>query len=280
LGRVYADIWIDADGATEVKFIAEMSEARIGELADSFRNAEPFPHVVIDDLIRAAAMPQFEPFPAPDDAVWHQFKDRYQQGKRACSDLEHIPSPYRDLLAESATPAFLKYLEAITGIEGLIPDPYFEGGGLHASGPGGVLAPHTDFHLYRRLGLYRMLNVLIYFNPGWTEADGGALELYRKGETIPGVSVVPIAGRAVIFRTDDQSVHGFTRPVAEGKWRNSVALYYYSAHDSAGFSGDTTTHWQNRRIEGARRIAFNALIFGSRALSKLAHMVDPNTKPR
>lgn len=255
-----------------------MSETRISGLADAFRNAQPFPHVVIDDFIPSSVLPRFEPFPSPDDAVWHHFTDRYQQGKRACNDLEHIPSPFRDLLVECSTPAFLQRLEAITGIEKLIPDPYFEGGGLHASGPGGVLAPHTDFHLYRRLGLYRMLNLLIYFNPGWTEADGGALELYRKGETTPGASVVPVSGRAVIFRTDDQSVHGFTRPIAEGKWRNSVALYYYTARDSAGFSGDTTTHWQNRGIGGVRRAAFDALIFGSRVLSKLAHMVDPNTR--
>ena len=265
-------------GWDDVKFIADLSEARIAELARSFREAQPFPYLAIDDLMRSQALPAFDPFPSSDDAFWHHFKDRYQHNKRACNDLDRIPSPYRDLLVECSSPAFLDLLEKITGIEDLIPDPYFEGGGLHSSGAGGVLAPHTDFHFYRRLGLYRRLNVLIYFNPGWTEADGGALELYRKGETTPGASVVPVLGRAVVFRTDDQSVHGFTKPVADGKWRNSVALYYYTARDAAGFSGDTTTHWQNRKISGLRRAAFDALIFGSRALSKLAHMVDPNTK--
>jgi hypothetical protein len=52
-----------------------------------------------------------------------------------------------------------------------------EGGGLHLSGPGGILAPHTDFHTYGRLDLYRRLNVIVYLNPDWTKGDGGELVL-------------------------------------------------------------------------------------------------------
>ena len=40
---------------------------------------------------------------------------------------------------------FLRFLERLTGIDQLIPDPYFIGGGLHQIVPGGKLGIHADF---------------------------------------------------------------------------------------------------------------------------------------
>ena len=41
-----------------------------------------------------------------------------------------------------------------------------------------------------------------------------------------------------------ESVHGFPVPVAEGKWRRSVALYYYTAAPTKNFSGDEMSYWR------------------------------------
>src|SRR3546814_6396188 len=76
---------------------------------------------------------------------------------------------------------FLAFLEALTGIERLIPDPYFEGGGFHEIGRGGYLNVHADFNLNKRLNLRRRLNVLIYLNKDWEPAFGGDLELWDAG---------------------------------------------------------------------------------------------------
>ena len=46
--------------------------------------------------------------------------------------------------------AFLRFLEALTGIAALIPDPQFRGSGLHFVGPGGRLAVHADFARYEQ----------------------------------------------------------------------------------------------------------------------------------
>ncbi len=136
----------------------------------------------------------------------------------------------------------MSFLEAVTGIEKLIPDPYLKGGGLHLSGPGGVLVPHTDFHNYGELDLYRQLNVLVYLNPGWDESWGGCLELFEDRQAERASSkIVPTWGTCVIFRTDDLSVHGFPVPIAPGHWRRSIALYYYTARENSTFSGDSTT---------------------------------------
>src|SRR5205085_3553897 len=157
-------------------------------------------------------------------------------------------APWGEVLDELQSGPFLQLLERITGIERLIPDPYLEGGGLHLSTGGGILAPHTDFHLYRRLGLYRRVNILVYLNPVWRPGDGGELELMHAKRPDNKVRIDPRWGRCVIFETSDISVHGFTNPVRQGAVRRSLALYYYTSTEATVFSGDATTHWREHGI--------------------------------
>jgi hypothetical protein len=270
------------DGSAD-EWVESPSDEDATRLRRSFEAAQPFAHLVLDDFITPAGKAALAgaEFPGPDWPHWSRFLDEYQKEKRVCADLRRMPAPFADLIRRCCEPAFLKTLEAITGLGPLIPDPYLDGGGLHMSGGGGVLAPHTDFHLYERLDLYRVINLLIYFNEDWTAEDGGRLELYRKGEATPAVSLVPAFGRAVIFRTDDDSIHGFTEPVARGRWRRSVALYYYTSRESERFRGDTATHWRSHgpRLTGPRLAVFEGLILASRALSKMAHLINPNRRP-
>lgn len=144
--------------------------------------------------------------------------------------------------------------------------------------------PHTDSHYYERLRLYRRINVLLYLNPDWEESFGGSLELWEKGETQPAKVVVPTWGSCVIFRTDDRSVHGFSTPVAAGRWRRSLALYYYSSHDMAHFSGDPHIYWQQHgNHSGMNRLrlrAYQLLTGAAQRLSILAHRANPNKERR
>ena len=178
------------------------------------------------------------------------------------------------------SPVSLKTIEEITGINKLIPDPYLNGGGLHLSIEGGTLSPHTDFHFYEKLNLYRRVNLILYLNENWTEIDGGQLELALPNDSAPAVRVEPIFGRIVIFRTDDNSVHGFTNQVGIGKVRRSIALYYYTSVDSAVFSGDQTTYWREhgnlRGVKIIRLGIYKGLLKVSRSISLLAQVVNPN----
>lgn len=254
---------------------------RTDELSAAFSTATPFPHLVVDDVLRVPADELLPAFPGPDWPHWHRFEDSYQAGKMFCQDIAAIPEPLAAVIRELSQPPFLEWLERVSGVEGLIPDPYLEGGGLHCTGQGGILAPHTDFHLYPRLDLYRQVNVLVYLNPEWSQEDGGCLELWEKGASAPAKTVVPAWGRCVVFRTDDRSVHGFSSPIARpGLWRRSIALYYYTAVENESFAGDTTTHWQEHgehgRIGRIRLGLYRTLLLGSRGLAMLAHRANPN----
>jgi hypothetical protein len=263
-----------AGGAWDFAGFQEQVEAA----APGYGTAEPFPHAVFRNVLSLdpAVM---DDFPEPEWPAWTALGDTYQFRKFTCSNIESIPEPFKGLIQDLCGPTFLRSLEKLTGINKLIPDPYLKGGGLHMSGPGGVLAPHTDFHLYEPLGLYRRINVLVYLNDDWDESYGGCLELGEPGK--PTKTVVPQWGTTMVFTTDNRSVHGFPKPIVDGSWRKSIALYYYTAEETKEFGGDTTTAWRThgehrgvvRRTRLGLYLGLNRL---SKAVSLAAHLVNPN----
>lgn len=122
-------------------------------------------------------------------------------------------SAIRNLLAELNSEAFLCFLEEMTGIHGLVPDPYFEGGGLHETRRGGHLGVHADFNLHGKMKLQRRLNLIVYLNEPWDESFGGHLELWDSAMSSCQVKVAPVLGRAVVFSTDLDSFHGHPDPL-------------------------------------------------------------------
>jgi Rps23 Pro-64 3,4-dihydroxylase Tpa1-like proline 4-hydroxylase len=257
-------------------------EGSIDKLAAQFAKAEPFPHIVIDHLVSLSGE-DLTAFPDAGWEGWASSAERYQQGKTTCSDSAVIPAPLLDIIDELSRPRFLRALEQLTAIEKLIPDPYLIGAGLHLTGPGGTLTPHTDFHYHAPLNLYRRINILLYLNETWSESDGGCLELTdRSGGQ--RVVIAPEMGRCVIFATSDRSVHGVPKPVAPNRFRESIALYFYTAQDSDEFGGlFTTTDWQehgaHRGVNRARLAAYKGLLQGARALTLVAHLANPNQGP-
>lgn len=127
----------------------------------------------------------------------------------------------------------LQFLEGLTGIDALIPDPYFSGGGFHEIAHGGKLGVHADFRLNEQLHVARRLNLLIYLNKNWDDSYGGFLELWDKSVSNRIQTIAPILNRCVIFNTDADSYHGHPDPLTtpDGVTRKSIALYYYTASE-------------------------------------------------
>jgi hypothetical protein len=188
--------------------------------------------------------------------------------------VDEIPIPLRTLIYELCSGPFLDWLSDVTEIPLILPDSHLIGGGLHVSGPGGTLTPHTDFHVVNGVSLYRRLNLLFYLNEGWTAQNGGQLELWNKKNDRVERTVMPSLGTCVIFQTDSNSMHGFMSPVA-GRNRRSVALYYYTAADAKKFAGDGTTQWRFASAAQTSQPWLRwrtqaVLMFASRAFSSLA----------
>jgi hypothetical protein len=92
------------------------------------------------------------------------------------------------------------------------------------------------------MDLERRVNVLIYLNDDWKDDYGGQLELWNEDMTEKRQSILPLAGRCVMFSTTGSSFHGNPNPIAhpDGKTRRSIALYYYTATWDETKTGRTT----------------------------------------
>lgn len=217
-----------------------------------YAEAQPFPHVVLRNAWRDALVAECKSQIGEFDD-WDGEKDFYgSRKKHHCGDIARLPDAVKRVIREASEPAFLRWLEALTGERCLVPDPYLEGGGIHQIHAGGFLKVHADFNWNRRLGLYRRLNVLIYLNPDWQPAWGGALELWKTDMSACAASVLPEAGTMVVFTTDDKSFHGHPHELQcpPGVHRDSIALYYYSSVKPATNHAVKRNSTDYRPIEG------------------------------
>lgn len=197
----------------------------------SYRKAEPFPHIVLDGFLPGeAAENLLREFPGAGSEDWIKFQDQTANKKRATRNEQQLGAFTRQLIGQFHSSTFMRFLEKLTGIEGLIPDPHLEGGGLHEIIPGGFLKIHADFNWYPKLRLDRRLNLLLYLNKDWKEEYGGALELWSKDMTHCEKKLLPLFNRCAVFSTTDFSFHGHPEPLRcpPGTTRKSLALYYYS----------------------------------------------------
>src|SRR5579872_2374143 len=99
-----------------------LSPARVTALADEFRAATPCPYVEIEDFLSLDPAEVLGAFPDLDWPFWSQFRNAYQHQKMFCNDIDRIPPSLAKLIVELCSPKFLQFLEAVTGITGLIPD--------------------------------------------------------------------------------------------------------------------------------------------------------------
>lgn len=222
-------------------FDAESLREKGKDLRDRYVAADPFPHIVIDDFCSPEILDAcIAFFPEQRDPASQTF-DRDQERYKTSFNPDFLPGQLRSFFYSFNSQPFVQFLENLTGIEGLIPDPLFAGGGFHETTQGGHLSVHADFNVHKRLGLERRLNVLIYLNKDWEEGFGGELELWDREMKRCVQRIVPIFNRCVVFSTTSTSYHGHPAPVAHprGKPRQSIALYYYTATWD-GFRAHTT----------------------------------------
>jgi Rps23 Pro-64 3,4-dihydroxylase Tpa1-like proline 4-hydroxylase len=206
----------------------------------NYLNSKPFPNIVLDDFINPEIANQcfvelknydgwgFES-PSNEYMKSHQVNKFYSPW--SLENLEYLqqsaPTVYNTLQYFNSEP-FLKFLSELTGIENLIADPSFSGGGCHKINTGGKLSLHVDYNLNDK-NQFRVLNLLLYLNPDWKEEWEGALELWDNQSKKCAHKILPLFNRAAIFTLSDNSIHGHPVPLncPEDIQRYSLALYYF-----------------------------------------------------
>lgn len=208
--------------------LLEIAAAR----AVDYRRAKPFPHVLLDGLFAEDLLDQAVA-ELPKAARWMRY-DSADERKVVCSDAS-VFGPSAEILMHALNSApFVRFLERLTGIQGLIPDPHLHAAGYMKVPPGGFLGLHYDFSTQQELRLDRRVNVLLYLNRDWRTEWGGQLELHSNeplgNARHTTVEIEPLFNRLVIFDTP-QALHGHRRPVAcpPDRARLCLSWFYYTA---------------------------------------------------
>src|SRR6185312_16064621 len=157
-----------------------------------YRDAQPFPHIALDGMFSEALLDQAVAELPAASARWTTY-NTVNESKQVCSDAS-LFGPTAEIIVHALNSApFVRFLERLTGITGLIPDPHLHAAGYMKVSPGGFLGLYYDFATHRELKLDRRINVLLYLNRDWDPAWGGALELHSNDPvTSPGHKEVRI----------------------------------------------------------------------------------------
>ena len=194
---------------------------------------EPYKHLVIDDFLDDdLAQLCLGNFPDITDDSWEFANDtdieiKYRTTWRSEFD---IPDGIIDAVRIMNGADFLRAITSLFGIEKLMPDPYFSGGGLNVTRKGGLLDVHVDGNYHDASGLNRRMNALLYLNPDWQPEWGGEFGIYDETGSKCIKKVAPLFNRLVVFDTHDKSWHGLPDPVnfPDENPRRSLLLYYYT----------------------------------------------------
>lgn len=197
---------------------------------EKYVSASPFPHIAIENFMRPELLDAvLRDFPGQTHVPWDGMIDKDQK-KFAFNATSKLAPSVRQVLHFLNSKEIINFLEKLTGIQGLIPDPHLAGGGLHELRPGGFLKVHADFNWHKQLRLDRRINLLVYLNKDWYPGYAGNLELWDTAMQGKVREYRPLFNHCVIFNTTDTSFHGNPVPVGcpPDRSRRSIAMYYYT----------------------------------------------------
>ena len=219
--------------------------AQSSEIAARFARRVPFRHVVIDGFLASGfAGRLLEEFPAFDRG--NARNEAGELGSKSTVErIRELGAAYAELDDLIQSQEFLGLIGRLTGIDDLLYDPWYFGGGTHENRAGQDLDPHVDFNRHPIENWHRRLNLIVYLNPEWEDTWGGSLELHTDPRSPANriELVTPLFNRCVIFETTETSWHGFSRiaPPADRQAasRRSIALYFYTRERPAEELADT-----------------------------------------
>jgi len=241
-GRAAADL-VDLDDL----------ELRIGELQAQYASATPFPHIVLDDIVDAAAISKvYAELDAMSNERWNSYL-HYNERKYSNTDTDSWGPTVQELAEVLASDRFTAWLSDLTGFDQLQADTSLDGGGLHRSYRNGFLNVHADFTAHHQIDNWRRrINLLLYLNAEWQPDWGGELEFWSADMARCETRVAPLGNRMLLFTTDETSYHGHPEPLQfpDGVARQSLALYYFTEETNPLAK---PTDYRARPGDGARK---------------------------
>jgi Rps23 Pro-64 3,4-dihydroxylase Tpa1-like proline 4-hydroxylase len=217
------------------KFINDIENLFPAEnLKIQHHSQQPTPFTVIDNFLpQEVFLAIVEDIKNISEDYYMTFSKEYKASRKEARNF--VQAPLLQTLSNSLNSnLFINWLEKITDIKKLIPDPHLRGGGLNRVLSHDKLGLHTDFNWNDQLQLNRKVNIILYLTPNWKNEWNGALEIWNKDATKCLHQIEPIGNRLVFWNYEPWLVHGFTQPLncPTNVSRDSLAHFYYTSNST------------------------------------------------
>jgi len=225
-----------------INVLTERYEAK--DYATDYSHGQPVPWIAFDDFLPAdvleSVQQEIDKIPAH---MWSNFT-RNGSFMRECNNLKYSPA-VRNLVMNLNSAEFLNWLEAMTGVKKLIPDPHLIGAGLMRCGRGHSLKLHTDFNWNEQLGLNRALSLILYVSREWKSNWNGSLEFWNFDRTKCLHTVEPKPNRLLIWNYHEQLWHGHPNPIKcpDGIMRDGLRLFYFTSNAVPSSPPHRSLYW-------------------------------------
>jgi hypothetical protein len=162
--------------------------------------------------------------------IWTKFT-RNGSSMLECNTFKYSPN-IRELVLNLNSGEFVTWLENITGLKKIIPDPLLIGAGLMRCGNGHSLKLHTDFNWNEQLRLNRSLSAILYLSKEWDPDWQGSLEFWDLDRKACVHKIEPKPNRLLVWNYHDLLVHGHPNPIQcpEGSSRDGLRMFYFTSN--------------------------------------------------
>lgn len=204
------------------------SDSAMEALRQQFSAAVPCRHIVLDNFLDQDIADQlYENFPSINSL--NVKRKSLNEDKAEDYHFDRWHPSFSEVRKSVNSDHFYKWIRKVTGVEGLVTTKDSLGSGVHQGADGSYVDVHIDVNLNPEAGLWRRVNLLIYLNKNWKDEYGGHLEIWDKEMKVMHQRIAPNHNRAVIFYTDENSPHGYSKiNVPEGETRKSFYTYFYT----------------------------------------------------
>jgi Rps23 Pro-64 3,4-dihydroxylase Tpa1-like proline 4-hydroxylase len=243
-------------------------------LVESWQSSGPINYFVLDDglpeewtqRIRAA-------FPDSSQMV---LKKSLRELKYVAAQMDKYDSLLEEAVYAFQAPDIVSRVEKITGLRSLRPDDLLYAGGISMMGPGHFLNPHVDNSHDKFRDRYRVLNLLYYVSPNWSEAKGCNLEIWPSGPSGKPTTIVSRFNRLVVMVTHQGSWHSVSANESAEN-RCCVSNYYFSDHPVGSDEYFHVTSFRGRPEQKVRDAVLRLDIFLRTAVRKVfSHGIKEN----
>jgi hypothetical protein len=203
------------------------------EFKQRFWQAEPYPHICIDNFLREDLFQQVvNDFRSIDgSAIPTEVYSSEIELNKVCFESSSNFANAQEVVDCLSRQTFIQLIESLLNTNNIIPLPKFRTENkstrkyLHIMKDGGFLGSHVDQSHIDQTHIH-ILSCIFYASENWTEEQGGHTTLFNKdgSQAIAKIDYKP--NRLAIFLHTSESFHGVSKLNTENN-RYSIYMDYY-----------------------------------------------------